>query len=109
MSKFLTGDELSKKVYDIVWDAEETLVIVSPFIKLDDYFRKLFEKHKYSHKLHILIVFGKNEARPSKGLRKEDFEFFKEFKNITIVYCPLLHAKYYANDSGGLITSINLY
>jgi hypothetical protein len=109
MSKFLTGEGLSKKVYDIIWDAETTLFIVSPFIKLDDYFKTLFEKHKYNHKLHIVIVFGRNESRPSKSLGKEDFDFFKEFKNITIIYCRPLHAKYYANDSDGLITSINLY
>lgn len=109
MSKFLTGQDLSKKVYDIIWEAEQTLIIVSPFIKLDDYFKTLFEKHKYNHKLHILIVFGRNESKPSKSLRKEDFDFFKDFKNITIIYCPPLHAKYYANDSDGLLTSINLY
>lgn len=88
MSKFLTGEELSKKVYDIIWEAEQTLIIVSPFIKLDDYFKKLFEKHKYNHKLHITIIFGRNESRPSKSLRREDFEFFKQFKNISIIYCP---------------------
>jgi len=109
MSKFLTGEDLSKKVYDIIWEAEQTLIIVSPFIKLDDYFKKLFEKHKYNHKLHITIIFGRNESRPSKSLRKEDFEFFKQFKNISIIYCPPLHAKYYANDNDGLLTSINLY
>ena len=109
MSKFLTGDDLSKKVYDIIWEADRILTIVSPFIKLDDYFKKLFEKHKFNHKLQLTIIFGRNEASPSKSLRKEDFEFFKQFKNISIIYCPPLHAKYYANDNEGLITSINLY
>ena len=109
MSKFLTGEELNKTIYDIIWEADRELLIVSPFIKLDDYFKQLFEKHKYNHRLHITIVFGRNEARPSKSLRKEDFEFFKQFKNISIIYCPPLHAKYYANDTDGLLTSINLY
>ena len=109
MAKFLTGKELNDKIYDIIWTAKEQLVIVSPFIKLDAYFKELFENHKHRHKLHILIVFGKNEAAPNKSLRKEDFDFFKQFKNITIVYCPALHAKYYANENEELLTSINLY
>jgi hypothetical protein len=109
MSKFLTGEELNKKVYDIIWEAESLLTIVSPFIKLDDYFKQLFVKHKFNHKLQLTIVFGRNESKPSKSLRKEDFEFFKQFKNVSIIYCPPLHAKYYANELDGLLTSVNLY
>ena len=38
MSKFLTGTKLGDAIYDIIWDANESLLIVSPFVKLDDYF-----------------------------------------------------------------------
>ncbi len=109
MAKFIIAKDLTEKIYDIIWQAEKSLVIVSPYIKLDDYFRKIFLKHKNNHKLHILIIFGKNEASPSKSLREDDFDFFKQFRNISIVYCKDLHAKYYANNAEGLITSINLY
>jgi hypothetical protein len=109
MSNFLTGKDLNDSIYDIIWNATKNLVIVSPFIKLDHYFKEIFSHHKHNHKLHITIVFGKNEAEPKKSLRAEDFDFFKQFKNISIVYCPKLHAKYYANESNGVLTSINLY
>lgn len=109
MSTFLTGTLLNDAIYDIIWNAEEMLVIVSPFIKLDEYFKELFLKHKHNHKLSIVIVFGKNEGAPSKSLRPEDFDFFKQFRNISIIYCPNLHAKYYANESSGILSSINLY
>lgn len=109
MPKFITGLELEKIIYDIIWDAKDTLLIVSPFIKLDDYFKKLFDKHINNPKLHILIVFGKNEKEVSKSLSKQDFEYFKKFLNISIVYVPNLHAKYYGNDTKGVISSINLY
>ncbi len=109
MAKFITGQELEKVIYDIIWDAEETLLIVSPFIKLDDYFKKLFDKHINNPKLHFLIVFGKNEKEVSRSLSKQDFEFFKKFLNISIVYVPNLHAKYYGNETKGVISSINLY
>jgi hypothetical protein len=109
MAKFITGQDLEKVVYDIIWEAENTLLIVSPFIKLDDYFKKLFDKHTNNPKIHLLIVFGKNEGEIRRSLSKADFDYFKKFLNITVVYVPSLHAKYYGNEKKGVITSINLY
>lgn len=109
MATFLTGKALHDKIYDIIWYAKDELFIVSPYIKLDDYFKELFEHHKHNHSLKIQIIFGKNEAQPGKSLRKEDLDFFKQFHNITIAYAADLHAKYYCNDRYGIITSINFY
>lgn len=109
MAKFITGKDLEEAVYNIIWDAEQTLLIVSPFIKLDDYFKKLFDKHINNPKLHFIIVFGKNEGAVSKSMSKSDFDYFKKFLNISVVYVPNLHAKYYGNELKGVITSINLY
>lgn len=109
MSKFITGKELEDAVYNIIWDAEKFLLIVSPYIKLDDYFKKLFDKHKDLPKVHILLVFGKNEKEVKRSMSKEDFDYFKKFPNISIIYVPNLHAKYYGNERKGVITSINLY
>lgn len=109
MSKFLTGKELEDAVYDIIWEAERTLLIVSPFIKLDEYFKKLFDKHENNPRIHFLIVFGKNENEVKRSLSKADFDYFKKFLNVSIIYVPNLHAKYYGNEKKGIITSINLY
>jgi hypothetical protein len=109
MSRFLTGKELEDCITNIIWDASETLLIVSPFIKLDDYFKKLFKKHVNNPKLHIIIVFGKNEENVGKSMSKSDFDFFKEFMFISVVHVPNLHAKYYGNELQGVITSINMY
>ncbi|MFP9116609.1 phospholipase D family protein [Flavobacterium sp. RNTU_13] len=109
MSKFLTGAALIDTIDSIIWDAEKVLLIVSPFIKLDDYFKKLFEKHINKPEIHIIIVFGKNENDVKRSFSKDDFDYFKRFPNISIIYAANLHAKYYGNESKGLITSINLY
>jgi hypothetical protein len=109
MSKFLTGDNLGEAIYDIIWDAERTLLIVSPFIKLDNYFEKLFDKHKNNPKIHLILVFGKNENDVKRSMSKSDFDYFKKFLNVSIIYVPNLHAKYYGNEKKGIITSINLY
>ncbi|TXC76927.1 phospholipase D-like domain-containing protein [Luteibaculum oceani] len=109
MSKFLTGNDLDNAIYDTIWEADRILMIVSPFIKLDDYFKKLFDRHLNNHKLHIIIVFGKNQNNVRRSLSKRDFDYFKQFQNISIIYVPNLHAKYYGNEKQGIITSINLY
>jgi hypothetical protein len=109
MANFITGKELEEAIYNIIWKAQQTLMIVSPYIKLDDYFKKLFDKHANNPKLHFVIVFGKNEGNVSRSLSKADFDYFNKFMNISIVYVPNLHAKYYGNETCGVISSINLY
>lgn len=109
MTKFITGDELEDTIDKIIWEAQKCLMLVSPFIKLDNHFKKIFNKHLKNDKLSIIILFGKNEGNIQKSLNKEDFEFFTQFPNISIIYVPNLHAKYYANEKEGVITSVNLY
>ncbi len=109
MSKFITGKDLEDAIYNIIWEAENQLLIVSPFVKLDDYFKQLFDKHENNPKIHLVLVFGKNEKAVQKSMSKTDFDYFKKFQNISIIYVPNLHAKYYGNEHQGVITSINLY
>lgn len=110
MAKFLSGEDLNNAVYDIIYNARKTLLIVSPYIRLDPYFREeLFKKHKGNADLHLIIAFGKNPSDIERSFKFEDFEYFKDFPSISIIYIPNLHAKYYANDDIGIITSINLY
>lgn len=42
-------------------------------------------------------------------MRKDDFDFFKQFPNVEILYEKCLHAKYYCNESSSILTSMNLY
>ncbi len=109
MSKFLTGKLLEEKLTDIIWNAKKYVVIVSPFIKLDNHVRSIFDKIKATHEIQLILVFGKNEGYKQKSLREDDFEYFKNFKNISILYNKDLHAKHYCNEKEGLITSLNLY
>lgn len=109
MSTFLTGKALEEKLTDIIWGAKKYVAVISPFIKLDSFVRQVFDKVKSNPEVHLILVFGKNEGYKQKSLCKEDFEYFKEFKNISILYNKNLHAKYYCNENEGLITSLNLY
>ncbi|NDP22203.1 MAG: hypothetical protein GZ091_14145 [Paludibacter sp.] len=108
MAEFFTGAALDEKLTDIIWEAKKELIILSPFIRLDDYCKSIFKKLKNNPELEIIIVFGKNEGETQRSLTPADLELFKEFSNITIIYCSNLHAKYYANESEALLTSLNL-
>lgn len=108
MSQFYTGEELSNKLTDIIWNAKTELLILSPFIHLDDYCKKVFKNYKHTPELEVVLVFGKNEREAGRSLNKTDLDFFKEFKNITIIYCKDLHAKFYSNEKEALLTSLNL-
>ncbi|MEG1313790.1 MAG: hypothetical protein RSD40_05700, partial [Bacilli bacterium] len=57
----------------------------------------------------IIIAFGKNDNDMNKSLSRDTLDFFMDFPNIKIVHIPELHAKYYANEYMGLMTSMNLY
>jgi len=110
MAKFITGKYLTEAICNIIRDAKKDLLIVSPYIKLDDHLKEqIFDKLRANANLHIFIAFGKNEKNPWKSIKKQDFEYFKNFPNISIIYIPNLHAKYYANENQGIITSVNLY
>lgn len=59
MSKFLTGPALEKEICNVILDGKETLLIVSPYIKLDAFFVDHFKRQVGNSQLHLLIVFGK--------------------------------------------------
>lgn len=106
MSKFVTGQELADVVYNILFEAKEKLLLVSPYIKLDAHFRQILDQHAHNPHLALTVVFGKN---PTRSISREDLDYFCKFPNVTLVHAPHLHAKYYANETKGVVTSINLY
>lgn len=109
MAEFITDKQLDDKLTDIIWNAKKELIILSPFIRLDDYCKNVvFKNLKNNPELEIIIVFGKNEGETQRSLTPADLEIFKEFSNISIIYCKNLHAKYYANENEALLTSLNL-
>ncbi|WP_346881273.1 phospholipase D-like domain-containing protein [uncultured Algibacter sp.] len=107
--EFLTGKPLAEEIYDTIYYAEKYILILSPFIQLDEYFKEeVFKTHLNNSQVHIILGFGKNESNISRSFKKQDIEYFTQFPNITIVYIPNLHGKYYGNEKKGIITSMNL-
>lgn len=73
MAEFLHGKQLENKLTDIIWKARKSLIILSPFIRLDDYCKDVvFKKLRNNPELEIVIVFGKNEGETHRSLNEED-------------------------------------
>jgi len=109
MSQFKYGHDLNASVEKIMRDAEKWLILVSPFIKLNHRYTDELKALKTRPKCRILICFGKSDGQYHKSFDTEALVFLKEMPNIKIVYDERLHAKFYANESRSLLTSMNLY
>ncbi|HNP66682.1 MAG TPA: phospholipase D family protein [Aequorivita sp.] len=109
MAKFLKGNELNAELEKIFDDAKGDIILISPYIKLHDRYKASLLTKLHAHDLKITVLFGKNEDDMSKSMKQEDFDFFKQFPNIEIRFENRLHAKYYANESKAILTSMNLY
>jgi phosphatidylserine/phosphatidylglycerophosphate/cardiolipin synthase-like enzyme len=109
MAKFLTGNELNSELEKLFDQADEQIILISPYIKLHDRYASTLRTKMDNPKLKITVVFGKNEEDISRSMKQEDFNFFKEFPNIQIRYEKRLHAKYYASESSAIMTSMNLH
>ena len=108
MAQFKSGSALNDQLEKLIREAEDVLWIISPYIKLHNKIIAELKQKIGNPDLSVIVVFGKAEGGVNK-LSYEDATFFKTFANIEIRYEKDLHAKYYANEVGGLITSMNLY
>ena len=109
MGKFLNPTDLKANLYRIFKEAEEEIIIISPFIQLSDELKTLLKPKQKMQDFRITILYGKNEKDPTKSLNPSDYAFFNQFPNHEIFYNANLHAKYYANESESIITSLNLH
>ncbi len=109
MAKLLYDSKLNSALEEIISEAESHIIFICPFFKLHDRLKDRLKLKMKEPEVRLIIVFGKNEEEPSKSLNKEDFEFLKSFPHVTIAYEKRLHAKYFANEKSGLVTSINLH
>jgi hypothetical protein len=102
MAKFLDTTGISYHLGQIIKNANERIVLISPYLKINDRIKELLED-KDSLKIDIRVIYGKNELQP------EENNWLKSMKSIKTSFCKNLHAKCYMNEKESLITSMNLY
>jgi len=100
--EILGTTKISYEIERILDESENYLILVSPYLKLNQRLKvRLSDSFKRTEKSFIL--YRENE------LKKEDFDWLKSFKNISLISLKNLHSKIYANETDCLISSMNLY
>ncbi|WP_321149618.1 phospholipase D family protein, partial [Aeromonas jandaei] len=102
MAKFLNTSATNYFLEELIKDAKERLILISPFLKLNDRIKELLTD-KNRLKIDVRIVYGKSELQP------EEISWLKELTYIRTSFCKNLHAKCYLNEEMCIITSLNLY
>lgn len=102
MAKFLTTTGVSYCLEEIIRNASERLVLISPFLRINERIRELLED-KNRMKIDIRVIYGKNE------LHQKENDWLKSLTYIRTGFCKNLHAKCYLNNEQALLTSMNLY
>ena len=97
MSKFLDKDKAVAEIKDLVKNADQTLVLISPYLKLSKDFKELLLFRNSKDKV-TTIIFGKQELNP------DEMKFLQGIQFVSLYYNEDLHAKCYVNDSKMIIT-----
>lgn len=107
--EFLTGHKLNAAIEDIIRKADSELLIVSPYIRLHERFVEAFKTLHDKPHVRVTLLFGKANGDKTSTFNKDSIAFFKSLPNIEIAHRKNLHAKFYANEDGSVMTSMNLY
>ena len=102
MAKFLDTTGVSYHLQQLINNANEKLILISPYLKLNERLKQSLED-KDRMKIDVRIIYGKSELQPAEN------NWLKSLRSIRTSFCQNLHAKCYLSENGAIITSMNLY
>lgn len=102
MAKFLNTKKAVSEIEDLIRDADQRLILISPYLRLSKGFRELLTYRNNLDKV-TTIIFGKQDLNPN------EMKFLQGLRFVILKYNEDLHAKCYLNDHKMIITSLNLY
>ena len=102
MAKFLNTSAANYYLEEIIRLARDRLILLSPFLKLNDRVKELLAE-KNSLKTDVRLVYGKNELPP------EEANWLRSLTYVRTNFCRNLHARCYLNEELCLVTSLNLF
>ncbi|HEY8587289.1 MAG TPA: phospholipase D family protein [Rhodanobacter sp.] len=102
MAKFLNTSATNYFLEELIKDAKDRLILISPYLKLNDRVKELLAD-KNRLKIDVRMVYGKSELQPL------EISWLRELTYIRTSFCKNLHAKCYLNEELCIVTSLNLY
>ncbi len=100
--KIITPHKISTEILDIIYEAKEYVILVSPYVNLTNWDRLSIELQNAKKRGVRVDFFVRNEPENSKS-----WEQLSEI-GIRARLVSNLHAKFYFNEKFGLISSMNL-
>ncbi|WP_167611155.1 phospholipase D family protein [Maribellus sediminis] len=100
--QILGTTETSYNIERLIRNAEEILLIISPYLRITKRLKVELEDAFERCKENI-IVYRENQ------LPTTEFKWLKTFPKLNLIPVENLHAKCYLNESEAIITSMNLY
>ena len=102
MAIFLNTSATNFYLEELIKDARERVILISPYLKLNDRIKELLED-KDRLKIDIRIIYGKSELQPA------EIEWLRALTYVRTSFCKNLHAKCYLSEDICIITSLNFY
>lgn len=102
VAKFLNTSATNYFLEELMKNATDKLILISPYLKLNDRIKELIED-KNRLKIDVRVVYGKNE------LQTREIKWLNELSFVRTSFCKNLHAKCYLNEESCIVTSLNLY
>jgi phosphatidylserine/phosphatidylglycerophosphate/cardiolipin synthase-like enzyme len=102
MARFINTRKAVSEIEDLIKNAGDKLILISPYLKLSKDFKELLTYRNSKDKI-TTVIFGKQELNPDQMKSLQDLRF------VILKYNEDLHAKCYVNDDKMVITSLNLY
>jgi len=102
MAKFINTRKAVSEIEDLIRNAGERLILISPYLRLSKDFKELLAYRNNKDKI-TTVIFGKQELNP------DEMKFLQNLRFVILKYNEDLHAKCYVNDDKMIITSLNLY
>ena len=102
MAKCLNTSGTNFFLEELIKNAKERLILISPYLRLNDRIKELLED-KDRLKIDIRIVYGKSDLHP------DEIKWMQKLDYVRVSFCKNLHAKCYINESECIISSLNLY
>ena len=66
--QFLFNTELVAGLENLIKNAKNKLILISPFIDLSKEIRTALNEHKHKHDFQLSVLFGKNENNVYKSM-----------------------------------------
>ena len=108
--EFLTTTGISDRIERIIREADDWLIIISPYLSLNARIQNYIETKCVEHELktkehpvQVALIYRDKEQS------HEIESWLGSLPNALVGYCENLHAKCYLNENEALVTSMNLY